>query len=162
MSQTQIEPTVDRRRQEKRLSVATGLMGPLPKDVEKGSAALGAVGGLVLSAAIPMLSARAMVAREWGGEGTGRTLHHEGGGFLEWDGQRYVDLEPDVARGLVWQFLERAKTPRAKGEGTEDFNPTKPKVANVLEALASVVQLRDRQGEGWPRWRETCCPRGWC
>jgi putative DNA primase/helicase len=115
----------------------------------------------VLSAASPRLSAEKMVEMEWqggeGGRGVGRWLHHEGSEWMEWDERRYVSVPEEVIRGLTWDFLHRARTTvvdRKGGATVEPFSPTKAKVANVMEALAGVVQLRDGKGEGWPRWRE--------
>jgi putative DNA primase/helicase len=99
---------------------------------------------------------------EWsgglGGRGMERWLHREDGEFLEWDTRRYATVPEEVIQGLVWDFLHKARTEvvnkKTGSVGVEPFHPTSAKVSNVLEAIGSVVQLRDRLGEGWPRWRE--------
>ena len=96
-------------------------------------------GPLVLTTAAPLASAREMIRRCYS-HPSARTIHHQQGTFYLWSGTRYVEAEPEEIRAHVYDFLDGARCLSADDK-LVPFNPTKAKVANVLEALAATAQL---------------------
>ena len=97
---------------------------------------------LILSAAAPLDSAREFLQRGHTSGGT-RTLHHQNATFYRWRGSHYDEMTGEEMRAGVYRFLDGAKRANDKGEPVP-FNPTKSKVANVMEATAAETQLARR------------------
>lgn len=68
-----------------------------------------------------------------------RIMHHLQGTFYEWQGTHYSEVAKEEMRAQLYTFLHRAR--RVIEKGTAPFDPTKFKVANVLEAVAAEAQL---------------------
>ena len=98
-----------------------------------------AKGELILSGGAPLNSARQFVLRCYTSDGT-RTLHHQNSSFYAWQGSHYNELAAEEMRQSLYRFLDGAKRYSDDGE-LIDSDPTKNKVANVLEATAAEVQL---------------------
>jgi putative DNA primase/helicase len=94
---------------------------------------------LVLSPGAPLESARELVRCKYM-NGPVRTIHHQADGFYVWTGTYYAEVSKEEVRAATYQFLDSAcrTTERDK---LAPFNPNRPKVANVLEALAAETQL---------------------
>jgi putative DNA primase/helicase len=95
----------------------------------------------VLSPGAPLDSAREMIRRMYR-KPEGQTIHHQQGSFYTWSGIRYIETTTEETRAHVYGFLEEAL--RRTDEDPPklvSFNPTRSKVANVLEALAAAAQL---------------------
>ena len=90
-------------------------------------------GGLVLSPSDPMTSARKFISYHCTKNGF-RTLHYYRGSFYRYIGTHYKELNSDDIKSELWEFLDKAL--RINGEGKlVPFEPTKHKVADVLDAL---------------------------
>lgn len=97
---------------------------------------------LILSGGAPLVSARQFLLRGHTLDGT-RTLHHQNGNFYAWQSSHYTELAAEEMRERLYRFLDGAK--RYSGDGELiPFDPTKNKVANVLEATAAEAQLARR------------------
>lgn len=96
-------------------------------------------GELVLSGAAPLNSARQFLLRRHTVSGI-RTLHHQNGAFYVWRGSHYAERAPEEMRAALYAFLDGAKRTGDNG-GLLPFEPTRNKVANVLEATAAESQL---------------------
>jgi putative DNA primase/helicase len=102
----------------------------------------------ILSASAPLDSARQLIARCHTTGGI-RTLHHQNATFYTWAGSHYVETPPEEMRAALYRFLDGAKRLNDDGEMVA-FDPTKSKVANVLEATAAEAQLG--RGVRPPTW----------
>ena len=96
-------------------------------------------GELVLFSGSPLNSARQFIGRQHTSDGV-RTLHHQNASFYTWQTSHYVDTAPEEMRAQLYRFLDGAKT-LDENNKVVPFNPTKNKVANVLEATAAEAQL---------------------
>lgn len=99
-------------------------------------------GPLLLSPGAPLQSAREFVLREHTTEGF-RTLYHQNSKFYTWEKSHYLENSSDEMRARLYSFLDKAKSIIGKGDKQEivNFDPTKLKVANVMEAAAAETQL---------------------
>jgi putative DNA primase/helicase len=91
----------------------------------------------------PMAVARQFVeARFADGAGAPLLLYHRGG-FHGWSGTCWPEAEERRMRADVYRWLERASYWKGTKDGPElvPFEPTRYKVANVLEALQAVAHL---------------------
>ncbi len=98
-----------------------------------------ATSALFLSRGKPLDSARRYLLREHTLGGV-RTMLHQNATFYTWRASHYVERAPEEVRASLYAFLDGAKTITDEGE-VIDFDPTKNRVANVLEALAAEAQL---------------------
>lgn len=103
---------------------------------------------LILNSGAPLASARQFLLRGHTRYGT-RTLHHQNGTFYSWGDSHYTELAPEEMRERLYRFLDGAKRINDRNE-VVPFDPTKNKVANVLEATAAEAQLARRIGA--PAW----------
>ncbi len=94
---------------------------------------------LILSPGAPLVSARRFLELRHTAAGL-RTLHHQQAAFYAWDGTCYVETPVEEMRARLYAFLDGAKRKTDEGE-TVPFDPTRAKVANVLEATAAEAQL---------------------
>lgn len=101
-----------------------------------------ATGELILSGGAPLNSARQFLLRCHTADST-RTLLHQNGSFYAWRGSHYDELAGEEMRQALYRFLDGAKRYSDDGE-LIPFDPTKNKVANVLEATAAEAQLARR------------------
>jgi putative DNA primase/helicase len=105
---------------------------------------------LVLSPGAPLDSARRFIERHHMTDGI-RTLHHQNASFYTWNHGHYVENTPEEMRAALYSFLDSAKR-YDEDDKLVSFNPTKNKVANVLEAAAAEAQLpRSFQAPAWLR-----------
>jgi putative DNA primase/helicase len=95
---------------------------------------------LILRPSAPLVSARAYLDREHCGR-TVPTLHHQNATFFSWRKTHYCEITGEEIRSQLYAFLDRAEQPGQREGETIPFNPTKSKVANVVEALAAETQL---------------------
>ena len=93
---------------------------------------------LLLSRGKPLHSARQFVLRHYTLDGA-RTLLHQNASFYGWRGSHYEERAFEEMRAGLYAFLDTAKTIADDGE-VIDFDPTKTRVANVMEALAAECQ----------------------
>ena len=100
----------------------------------------GGHGPLILDAAAPLNTARELMRRCYMEPGAS-TLQHQQGTFYEWCGTHYRETSREEIRAVAYDFLDGAKR---LGSDTKlaPFNPTRNKVAEVLDGLAAVAQLR--------------------
>jgi putative DNA primase/helicase len=94
---------------------------------------------VALSPSAPLDSARELARRRYSHQ-SGRMLHHQQAWFYEWMGTRYREVDREEIRAVVYQFLDGAKRLN-DDEKLVPFNPTRNKVADVLDALAAATQL---------------------
>ncbi len=94
---------------------------------------------LILSPGKPLYSAEQFVSRHHTREGA-RTLHHQNGTFYQWQRSHYVEWSAEEMRAGLYAFLKSAKRITDDGK-IIDFDPTRAKVANVVEAAAAVAQV---------------------
>jgi putative DNA primase/helicase len=93
---------------------------------------------LILDPRAPLISARQML-KVCFTDGKQRKLHHQDATFYLWDGLRYHELPSEQMRSCIYDFLDQAC--RMDGKNKVPFNPTRAKVAEVMDALAAAVQL---------------------
>lgn len=94
---------------------------------------------LVLSAGAPMDCARHLLRLRYRTSG-GQTLWHWQSTFYEWCGTHYREISRDDIKSVVYRFLD-GTCRKDDDDKLVPFNPTRSKVADVLDALAAVVQL---------------------
>lgn len=104
-------------------------------------------GDLVLHSTSPQDSAREMIRRAFTTNGE-RILQHQGGVFHEWRGTHYEEMPKDAPKAAAYRFLGRAQTVD-KEHKRAPFNPTRSKVADVLEALAAEAYLGVVRAPAW-------------
>ena len=105
-------------------------------------------GELVISVGAPLVTAQQFILRTHTAAGA-RTLHHQNGTFHHWQGSHYIERVTEEMRAALYRFLAGALTYDEKDE-LVPFNPTKVKVANVLEAAAAEAQLsRSTRPPAW-------------
>ncbi|MFI6779103.1 phage/plasmid primase, P4 family [Nocardia sp. NPDC050412] len=65
------------------------------------------------------------------------------GGWMQWGGTHWVELDPAALRSAIYRVLENAIYDDEE-KGWTDWNPNRHKVANIMEALAAVGHLPTR------------------
>jgi putative DNA primase/helicase len=103
---------------------------------------------ITLSPGAPLVSARTFMAKRFTHAGL-RTLLHHNGAFHAWTGTHYPEADDAGLRAGLYDFLDGAVRPFDDGK-VGPFNPTRSKVADVLDALAAVANLR--AGIRSPAW----------
>jgi putative DNA primase/helicase len=68
-----------------------------------------------------------------------RTLHEQAGLFYAYDGRAYPALEVSTVRAQLWEFAAGAK--RRQKEAIVPFQPTTPRVNNLIDAVRAVAHL---------------------
>jgi len=115
-------------------------------------------GALVPAPANPMAVARQLVADRFTADGL-TVVRAWRNAFHTWDGRCWPERDEREIRAIVYRYLENAiyEAP----SGTRPWEPTRSKVANVLEALRAVVHLSDTVQP--PAWIEGggLDPRDW-
>lgn len=80
------------------------------------------------------------------------TLRHWRGSWIEWNGSRWVELETAAIRAQLYKRLEGCHYLDKDGKAS-GWLPSKPKIANLLEAMAAVLYLPDTINP--PMWMTT-------
>lgn len=80
------------------------------------------------------------------------TLRHWRGSWIEWNGSRWAELETAAIRAQLYKRLEGCHYLDKDGKAV-GWLPNKPKVANLLEAMAAVLYLPDTINP--PMWMTT-------
>jgi putative DNA primase/helicase len=85
------------------------------------------------------------------------------GGWMRWHNSHWSETDEESVRAQLWLRMEHARYMKVGGGGVlspAPWNPTKAKIANLLDAVASVVQLDPSVSP--PCWLgydlETCSP----
>jgi putative DNA primase/helicase len=76
-----------------------------------------------------------------------RTLQYCSDSFWRWNGVKYVELDEDEIRQIIYTFLSDAKELNSSGH-LENFNPTKHKVDQVADALRAICYLKHHPASG--------------
>jgi putative DNA primase/helicase len=76
-----------------------------------------------------------------------RTLHYCSDVFWLWKDTKYVELKDNALRQKVYSFLRSAKRLNKSGY-LEDFNPTKFKIDQIIDALRAVCHHNHCPAEG--------------
>jgi putative DNA primase/helicase len=95
----------------------------------------------------PMGVARLFVETHYRDERAPRLLHHRGL-FYAWAGSHWPEGEARAVRSELYQWLERANY--WKGNGLAPFDPTRGKVADLMEALAAIAHVSEHVAP--PTW----------
>ena len=103
-----------------------------------GKGAMSTTGPIVLDPAAPLPSAKHFFDLQYTRNGT-PTLHHQAGQFYTWNGSCFPVADELSIRAEVYAFLEKAHRPLTRG--TAPFQPTIPKVNNVMDALKAATNL---------------------
>ena len=119
------------------LTAAAAEFGPLPAEPASAEPAA-SDRPLILDRAAPLASAKILVSRRFTVEGK-RSLHHQKAGFFRWAGTHYAEAPIEEIRSVAYHFLDGAH--HIKDEQLVPFNPTRSRVADVLEALGAATQL---------------------
>lgn len=96
----------------------------------------------------PMEVARELVAARYSGPDRALKLRQWRGGWWEWQGPRWVEIEQRAVRAAAYAFTERADY--ADGEKLKAWAPTTRKISDLLDALAAIVHLPERVS--MPSW----------
>jgi putative DNA primase/helicase len=102
----------------------------------------GRASAVVLDPCDPMQAARALVATHFMNDDH-RLLHGHRGTFWLFDANHYLPADQETVRGVLWRFLEGAQRLGDKGKPVP-FKPSRARVSDVLDALASVCRLDNR------------------
>lgn len=126
---------------------ANGSTAPADLDIDPESlASVRVVESLILDPADPLPTAREFVGRSHTSNGV-MALHHHGGVFYEYDAEQgaYGDRDEAEIRAELYAFLEptRRLTEPTRGQSPKlvAYQPTRPKVDYVLDALRAVCNL---------------------
>lgn len=99
-----------------------------------------------MSDAEPIKLARMIVQERW------EKLVEWVGEWWAWKGERWVREHPDSVKAEVWKWLEGVVVERTSARGAtvlEPYQPTREKVANVVEAMRALVRV---EVSGMPAW----------
>lgn len=75
-----------------------------------------------------------------------RTLHYCSNIFWRWDGVKYIELCAEGMRQIVYNYLRDAK--KNNKEGLGDFNPTKFRVDQIIDALRAICHQDHHPASG--------------
>lgn len=100
----------------------------------------------IFDSSAPLVIADALIKEYFLHEDT-PILHYCSKTFLKWDGVKYVEVSDDEIRQLIYRFLRDAKAISSKG-GIGNFNPTKSKVDQIVDALRSERHQKFSFGSG--------------
>ncbi|MDP9300610.1 MAG: phage/plasmid primase, P4 family [Actinomycetota bacterium] len=91
----------------------------------------------------PMAVARMFVAGHFADPDGSLMLRHHRGGFYTWDGTCWPEGEDRKVRADLYRWLEPAVYWKDTKDGSElaPFEPTRNKIANLVEALQAVAHL---------------------
>jgi putative DNA primase/helicase len=89
------------------------------------------------SPATPMDVARVLVAERYAAAHGALTLRHWRGGWWEWQGPKWIEVEQRSIRSAAYTFTENA----VYGKDQTPWAPTRARIADLLDALAAIVHL---------------------
>jgi putative DNA primase/helicase len=96
----------------------------------------------------PMAVARELVASRYTSPEGPVTLRHWRGGWWEWRGPKWVEIEQRAMSAATYRFTEHAIYPM--GDSFRDWSPNRKKIGDLLDALAGIVLLPE--AVGMPTW----------
>ncbi len=107
----------------------------------------------------PLLIADALIKDQFLWEEKHRTLHYCSDLFWRWDGVRYIELSQIGMRQKIYGFLRDAKD--INSGKLENFNPTKFKVDQIVDALRAICHHDHHPSSGaiWLDDRESPNPQ---
>jgi putative DNA primase/helicase len=111
--------------------------------------ALGGEARVLPPPSAPMEVARELVRERYAGTGGALTLRHWRGGWWEWQGPRWMEVEHRAMSSAAYSFTENAVWGGAKGDDVP-WAPNRYKVSDLLDALAAIVHLTERVS--MPSW----------
>jgi putative DNA primase/helicase len=85
----------------------------------------------------PVDVARRLVAECYTTPAGAPALHHWRGGWWEWHGSKWIEVEQRAVRAAAYAFTERA----VHGEKASPWAPNRHRIADLLDALGAVVHL---------------------
>jgi hypothetical protein len=91
----------------------------------------------------PLAVARAMLADHYTLESV-PTLRHWRGGWHEWQGSSWAEVERATLASVAYAYTEHAVY--NKGDTNVRWSPNRNKVSDLLDALAAPVHLRETVG----------------
>jgi putative DNA primase/helicase len=95
----------------------------------------------------PMEVARVLVEHDYS-HPSGLTLRHWRGGWWQWQGPHWAELEQRAMAAAAYRFTEHAVY--SSGDDVKPWAPTKRKIGDLLDALAAVVHLPENTAQpGW-------------
>lgn len=103
-------------------------------------------GEKILDHQAPLQIAEALIHKQYLHEQL-RILQYCSHSFWQWDGVKYVELEENEIRQVIYIFLRDAKELNSSGY-LESFNPTKHKVDQVIDALRAICYLKHHPANG--------------
>lgn len=101
----------------------------------------------------PIRVARVLARERYQLEDGTPTLRHWRGGWWEWCGSHWIEVEQRAARAAAYEFTEAALYEREKPNGETEIVPWSPnrhKIADLLEALAAICHLPETVNQ--PTW----------
>jgi putative DNA primase/helicase len=103
----------------------------------------------------PLLIVDALIKEQFLWKNQHRTLHYCSDMFWRWNGMKYIELTEGAMRNRIYEFLRDAKELSDEG-GLENFNPTKFKVDQIVDALRAVCHHDHHPSSGaiWLDGRE--------
>ena len=96
----------------------------------------------------PMDVARRLVAEHYKTDKDVLMLRHWRGGWWEWQGPKWQEVEQRAVRATAYRFTETAMYMGT--DGLSRWEPDRNKIANVLDALAAIVLLPENVS--MPSW----------
>jgi putative DNA primase/helicase len=111
----------------------------------------GAATAVILDPRDPMQAARALIAAHFVNDDQ-RLLHRHRGTFWSFKTNHYALADQETVRAEVWKFLEQAQRRGDTGKPVP-FKPTRARVSDVLDALASVCNLSNHVDP--PAWLDS-------
>lgn len=116
-------------------------------------------GEKILSHDAPLLIVDSLIQRHFLYQES-RTLQHCSDSFWRWNGVQYVELDENEIRQIIYIFLRDAKQLNTAGY-LENFNPTKYKVDQVIDALRAICYQKHHPSSGafWLDGREAPDPK---
>jgi putative DNA primase/helicase len=105
----------------------------------------------------PLAVARIFMAERYADTRAPLLLYHRGL-YYTWTGTHWLEVESRAVRAEIYRWLEPAWYWKETKSGRElvRFEPTKVKVANVLEALEAIVHMSERMDA--PAWVNSDAP----
>ena len=87
----------------------------------------------------PMDVARGLVTERYVGAHEALTLRHWRGGWWNWQGPKWVEIEQRAMSAAAYRFTEKAVYPAGKKK--VPWDPNRRKISDLLDALAAIVHL---------------------
>jgi putative DNA primase/helicase len=109
----------------------------------------------ILSIDRPVDNAKFLIQECFSEQGV-RTLYFCSNSFWQWGGVKYIEVDPNKIRQIVYTFLEDAKV-LTKDGSLKNFNPNSNKVSEIIDALKAkcFLEFHPSGGAIWLDGRET-------